>query len=457
MLPSAAEARTPVQPPELPAAVVALVDTGINPYHDVFRDRSPLAKRHPSTYIPGFPKDAQALRLTFDAPNYWSAVKADCKRVWSKIKPGRLYWFPGTKIVGGIAFDGQTSIDCAAAEPSAEGRILDAGGHGTMVASRAAGNKYGACERCRVVAVQMPATVNLIDPGPSNDSSIRAITWAAKNASWIDAQSNSWGPIVPLWDPSGRTGLLTSNPELARAVEKVSRRHLAFWASGNGVAFRGGVLGHPSLLSPHLGPSAVIVGGHDSGYMNTWPGFSPHVVSDSCSSWAAYEDELKKSGDSVGGGTSGATPFAAGGAGRILLEARRLLGDDQTGVSDGVVARGRARGITKGPLKDGKFTIGEWRDVLFKTASERPKTQFEDGPVCDGAQWGPTPVKWTDVPAAYPEYVQIGYGAVDRDSANLASRVLTGSKALPDRGETDQYFTAERAAREVLHQVFTTP
>ncbi|MDQ3956473.1 MAG: S8 family peptidase [Actinomycetota bacterium] len=436
---------------------MALVDTGINPYHEVFRDRSRLAQRHPSTYIPGFPKDAKALRLTLNAPDYWTAVKADCKRIWSKIKPGQLYWFPGTKIVGGIAFDGRGLMNCDAAEPSAGGRILDNSGHGTMVASRAAATEYGACKKCRVVAVQMPTSVNILNPGPSTDSSIRAITWAAKNASWIDAQSNSWGPIVPLWDPSGQAGLLAANPELARAVERVSRRHLAFWASGNGVAFRGGVLGHPTLLSPHLGPSAVIVGGHDSGYMNTWPGFSPHVVSDSCASWAAHEDEIDKSGDSVGGGTSGATPFAAGGAGRILLEARRLLRDDQTGVSKRIVAQGRARGITRGPLKDGKFTLAEWRQVLFKTASERPKRQFEDGPVCEGPRWGPTPVKWADVPDAYPEYVQIGYGAVDGDSAPIAARVLAGLKPLPDRSETDQYFAADRAAREVLHQIFTRP
>ncbi len=440
-----------------PNAVVAFVDTGINPYHEVFRDRSPLARRHPSSYIPGFPKDAEALRLTLDAPDYWTAVRADCKRVWSKIKPGRLYWFPGTRITGAITFEDRTPIDCKAAEPSAAGRILDPAGHGTMVASRGAGTGYGACEDCRIVAVQFPTSIPLLEPGPSTQPAVEAITWAAKNSSWIDAQSNSWGPIVPLWEPSGEAGLVTASPNLARAVEYVSRRHLAFWASGNGAAFRLGVLGHPTLLSPHLGPSAVIVGGHDSGYMNTWPGFSPHVISDSCASWAAYHREIKKSGDSVGGGTSGATPFAAGGAGRVLLEARRLLGDPQTGVSEGIVAEGKAPAITKGPLRDGRFTLAEWKEVLFKTASERPQTQFQDGPVCDQARWAPTPVKWTDVPEQYPEYVQIGYGAVDSDSARLARRVLGGFTRTPDRGETDQYFAADRVARTVLHEIFAGP
>src|SRR5687767_7410171 len=42
-------------------AVVALIDTGINPYNAAFRDRSPLAQRHPSTYIPNYPTNARTL------------------------------------------------------------------------------------------------------------------------------------------------------------------------------------------------------------------------------------------------------------------------------------------------------------------------------------------------------------------------------------------------------------
>ncbi len=441
-------------------AVVAFVDTGINPYHKVFRDNSPRAFKHPSTYIPGFPKDAQALRLTFDADDYWDAVKADCKRVWSKIKPGRLYWFPGTKIVGGITFEPAGPLNCDDSEPQAGGRILDPDGHGTMVASRATGAGYGACPDCRVVSVQFPTSIPILNPSESTDHAVKAIRWAANNSSWIDAQSNSWGPVVPLWEPTGEAGLLTANPELVRAVEEVSRRHLAFWASGNGALFRFGVLGHPTLLAPHMGPSAVIVGGHDSGYVNTWPGFPPHVVSDSCASWAADHEELKKSRDSEGGGTSGATPFAAGGAGGIVLEARRILRDSGTGVVKGVVASGRSGHVSKGPLKDGKFTIKEWRDVLFKTATDRPARRHEDGPPCEvepyrGAPYAPTPVKWTDVPEGYPEYVHIGYGAVDDPAMSVAAKVLRGQKKLPDRSDTDAFFENDRRARTLLHELFS--
>lgn len=446
------------EPDEEPTAdaVVAYVDTGINPYHVVFRDDSPRAYEHPSTYLPGFPEDAEALHLTLDAGSYEAAVAADCESVWQQVETDKLYWFPGTKIVGAISFLAPSPAVC---EPGgvSDAKILDSQGHGTMVASRGTGDGYGACPDCRIVAVQFPTSIPILDPGSSTEPAVEAIRWAADNAEWIDAQSNSWGPFVPAWDPTGAAGLLTANPELVRAVEEVSQAHLAFWASGNGAAFRGGVAGHPTLLAPHFTPSAVMVGGHDSGQVNTWPGFPPHVVSDSCDSWAARAGHLDESGERVGGGTSAATPFAAGGAAAILREARLLLGDTRTGVRDVVVAEGDAGDVTDGPLADGVLTVEEWREVTFKTATDRPERQHEDGPPCDPGLYGPTPVMWSDVPDDYPEYVHIGYGAVDRPAMQRAFSVLRGDEAVPDRSETDQYFAVDRTARETTHTVFRGP
>ena len=59
--------------------------------------------------------------------------------------------------------------------------------------------------------------------------------------------------------------------------------------------------------------------------------------------------------------TSSATPFAAGGAARMLLEARRILGDTGTGVTKGVVASGPKGRVKDGPLADGEFTLEEWK------------------------------------------------------------------------------------------------
>ena len=435
-------------------AVVAFIDTGINPYHVQFRDNSKRAQRHPSTYIPGYPKSAKALRISFGEEKWETAVEKDCE-LWKSVEDGKLYYFPGTKIVGAISFGVGGELDCK--EPGSAFRILDTGGHGTMVASRGASPEYGACKTCRIVSVQNPMAVSFLGPGESNDFAIDSIKWAADNASWIDAQSNSWGPIASAWSPTSETGILTANGEFVKAVEEVSQKHLAFWASGNGAGFRGGAVGHPTLLSPHLTPSAISVGGHDSGTVNVWPGFPPTVVADSCSAWAAYHNKIEESAEDVAGGTSGATPFAAGGAAQILIQARRLLGDDNTGVSKNVVASGKPGKVKSGPLADGKFTLEEWREVTLKTATPRPKGQKEDGPVCGptSAPYNSLPVAWSDVPDEYPEYIHLGYGAIDNESNALATKVISGKAELPDRSDTDAYFEQDDAARRALYEVWS--
>ena len=426
--PAAAKAR--------PTAVIALIDSGINPYHQVFRDDSPLAFRHPSTYIPGFPKEAEALHLSLNEENYEQAVKKDCE-LWKSIESGKLYWFPGTKIVGGITFEGSGGATCIS------GRILDANGHGTMVASRAAASGYGACPDCRVVAIQ------------GYEDGVR---WAADNADWIDVQSNSWGPFLPAWVPASgqEESLLFDTPAFVRMVESAARKHLSFWATGNGAGTRFGVLGHPTLLDPRMTPSIVMAGGHDSGYINLWPDFPPHVVADSCDSWAAYENNIEKSDPDVGGGTSAASPYAAGSAAQILIEARRLLGDEDTGVERGIAAEGTA--TSKGPLADGRLRLDEWKKLLFNTATPRPKGERTDGSVCGAVEglvlYSSTPVRWQDVPEGYPEYLHIGYGATDSVSRDLAYDVLAGRKPMPVRSETDEFFEMDAIARNALHDVY---
>src|SRR5688572_8805840 len=184
-------------PPPTPKSVVAYIDTGINPYHEVFRDTGPYAYQHPSTYIPGFPADAQALPITLpplgEEADWATLVQDDCD-VWKKVEPRKLYWFPGTRIVGAYSTSPAADGNCASLHTGGT-EVLDYGGHGTMVASRGTSSEYGACKAvdCRVVMIQFPGSVNLVNPGPSNEPTIAAVKWAADNSDWIDAQSNSWG------------------------------------------------------------------------------------------------------------------------------------------------------------------------------------------------------------------------------------------------------------------------
>jgi hypothetical protein len=438
-------------------AVVALIDTGINPYNVAYRDDSPLGQQHPSTYIEGFPADAPALHLTLDAEDYDAALVADCA-TWAGVERGQLYWVPGTRIIGAASFQ-HADATCEDGVLDGEVHILDGGGHGTMTSSRAAGAGYGACPTCRIVAIEYTGSVNLVGPAGSEDGPIEAIDLAARHADWIDVQSNSWGPIVPAYDPTSAGGLLGANPHFIREVERVSAAMPAFWASGNGAAFRGGALGHPTPLTPHATPSAIMVGGHDSGYVTTWPGFPPHLVSDACASWAAEHDSIEGSAEDIGGGTSGATPFVAGRGAQLLADARALLGDTGTGQqADGVMAAGDPTGISGGPLADGVLTRTEWQRLLYTTATPRPAAQHEDGPPCGvlGAPYNEVPVAWQDVPDGFPEYLNIGYGAVDDPAQDLARAFLRGEAEPPDRSATDTYFEAHHTVGGITHEVFTT-
>lgn len=424
-----------------PDVVVAFIDSGVNPYHVAFQDGDPRTLQHPSTYLTNYPADALPLNLTFDAADYNAAVRADCEAVWKNTQPGQLYYVPGTKIVGMYAAADNGVIDCAADEPRG-GRALDGQGHGTMVATKVAHPDYGSCPDCRIVAVQ-----------GYNEA---ALIWTKENAHWIDVESNSWGPNPVPWpdaapaDPAGG-----ETQTFMTRVEEAAQVHLSLWASSNGVFGAFGVLGHPSLLRMKLPPSVVIVGAHDSGYITAWHSFPPHVVSDGCNDWAGEHDSIDGSNDSEGGGTSSATPYVAGAAGQILLDARRILEHHGVGIHAGVAASGT--GPQSGPLADGNFTLEEWKDLLKKTADPRPTAQAEDGPRCELTPlYDPLPVQWDQVPAPVPQEALIGYGVVDRLTVALAHEVLRGNEDMPNRAQSDQFFAVEGTARQAIYDNFAS-
>jgi hypothetical protein len=424
--------------------VVAVVDTGINPYHSAFRDRSPLAQRYPGDYLPGFPRGVPALRLTLDAPDLTTALAKDCA-LWRTVQPGRLYWFPGTKVVGAISFRPDGTGLCEGLDSTP---ILDTNGHGTMAASRAVGNGYGACPECRLVAVQaVRGAVAVRDLGLDGEAARQGVEWVAQQAAWVDAQSNSWSPPAP-HDPTGTSGILAGNPALTRTVEDAAQRQLVAFASGNGLGSQSLPPPRPTLGWSHATPSVLLVGGHDSGRVLEWPNQPVHLVGDACDNPAADARTTTSSPPDHGGGTSAATPWVAGGAVRELVVARRLLGARGTGVRDGVVARGRA--LAAGPLQDGRLTLAEWRRVLLATASARPVAEPSDGPACPRTV-GP---QWSTVPDGAPEAVAVGYGAVDSRAQRLAADVLAGRAPLPERPTADALLSARDAASAALHQLY---
>nr|MDQ3977260.1 S8/S53 family peptidase [Thermoproteota archaeon] len=244
-------------------AVVALIDTGINPYSPAFRDTSPLAQKHPSTYLPGYPKDAIALKLSLGL-SYDEAFAKD-ESVWKLVQPGKLYWIPGTRIAGAISFGaGGTSCESPVNVPPAgpflaescpEHKILDDHGHGSMTASRAAGAPSSLGPGARIVAIE--------------GLGAKGVRWAADQG-WIDVQSNSWLSLVPPPIPS----------EVTEAFSYAASKMPTLAASGNGTAYLAGGAPTPTYLLSTAPPGVILVGGHDNGKMTLWAGSPPHVVAD---------------------------------------------------------------------------------------------------------------------------------------------------------------------------------
>ncbi len=448
MVPSAAYAKAA---PKV-HTVVAIIDSGINPYSIAFRDNSPEAFKDPATYIPGYPKATPALHLHLNLP-YDDAVKKDAA-VWAQVQPGKLYWIPGTRIIGAISLGaGGTNCPNVTEIPIVSGefqgdcqehRILDDLGHGTMTASRAAGDPHSLDPDAKIVEIE--------------GLGANGVKWAADQG-WIDVQTNSWLSLAPAPIPS-----------VGGAFKYAAKKMLTLAASGNGAAFATGFAPTPTYILSTGAPGVVLVGGDDNGKMTLWAGAPPHVVADAYSGYAAnFHDNGAMKPDPESCCTSAASPYAAGGAAAVIKQAREILGDTSTGWHDGVVAQGPAGLVGKGPLADGKLTLDELKTLFFHTAEARPAEGKDDGDIHwsgdprppDHTEFGPganpfcigcmtMPVEWKQIPDAASAYTLIGYGGINERSVALADKVLQGTADEPARPLEDQQYSIDQQIREII-------
>lgn len=434
--------------------VVALIDTGINPYSPVFRDTAPRAQQHPSTYLEGYPSDAVALNLTLDVP-LEEALAAD-DAIWRlTIFQNVLYYVPGTRIVG-LIMKTAGGVNCDNGMPDVppagvartigcrERRILDDAGHGTMTASRSTGVGTSLGEGSRVVMIE--------GLGASS------VDWAASQ-SWIDIQSNSWGSLVP------------NEATIKKAFSDAAKKQAVFVASGNGLGLGHGFAPQPTYGSSTAPPGVIVVGAHDNGKVAAWSSAPAHVVADGYGGPTGLHDSNDPPRpDPISCCTSTAAPYAAGGAAAILREARILLGDNGTGLRGDAIAKGSGSFPESSPLADGELSLAELRDLVEKTAEARPEIGMHDGllhftggpaapqnpqhgpgenPFCEGC-WT-LPVDWSEVPADVPSHLSIGYGAVNERSVALAKTVLAGTSLMPQRPIEDAFFAQDEAIRTALY------
>ena len=423
--------------------VIALIDTGVNPYHEEFRG-SFASDEHPAWFVDAYPEEALALPLTLDASDYESA-KASDEEVWAQAGQDNLYYVPGTRIIGAVCFGG-----C---------KPLDEGGHGTGTASLAAGTTLGEAPDALIVAV--------------NGDFFKGARWAARQP-WIDVISMSLGPYVGtctvgVCDPAsagtGNPYVPFSMPYAQKLAYESGKRF--FTGSSQGVGAAVNTTTATGTWSGASGGCAYIWSSSFAGSPWTfaietyWPWtelpwrtscFPPDMVAEGWDLVAASARSVH--GTNGFGHASGATPQAAGAYARVVVEARRVLGSSQEGalesasllggvtahLGEHVLARGTA--ASTGGFADGVLTVAE-AENMFVTSLEQVDvvTSFERHG--DDPRWERDAMP---VPAG-EEYAQEGWGLLtDRARAQLLS-VAQATAEPPPRLEDRAQYEAQFAFR----------
>ncbi|MEA3165766.1 MAG: hypothetical protein QOJ26_632, partial [Thermoplasmata archaeon] len=428
--------------------VIAVPDTGINPYHrDFWEDTYPRNtdsdpandvdfRAYPGTYLDGFPAAVPSLDLTIDGGFHLGADTAK----FSTVPTGSLRWIPGTKIIGAYdAGDATTANGAADTLPlfDDEGTGLFAGGHGTASSSVAAGNLFGSCKECLLVAVE----------------SFGGDEWAYSQ-DWIDIVTVSGGPVANI--PDGSVGIF---PDTGRFFapegqqEAVERGVSLLYAGGNGNDGNFLTPGQ-TYLSTGVGPGwNVRVGAVNNEPFPFQDGSYSIVQSNKpvdISSYGAGTIPAACNTDSTGdcghSGTSSATPITAGHLGDLILHARRMLGDNgrtgafrDTAINAGVVASGTP--VAGNPyLEDGKFTRAEAWYILKQAASPLAPSPVDFNHIVTVGV-GATPV----------DYAYAGYGVVDDDAEARAIAMLDdGTALLRDTADADTFFALDQEVRGAL-------
>lgn len=309
----------PEVPPPEPAArgpqvVVAVIDTGINVYHDHFQRNASIPEEVLRAFVDAESGAApERVSLSRDG-SYEERLEADLER-WESMERGRLYYFEGTNVLG-ISFSSGDDLP-----------VLDEGGHGTGTSGS-------------VVDANPDAIVVMVEGARAEGEA-----WAARQP-WIDLVSMSYGPPGSVPGSAAVFGLETHTHTRAMWAAGI----LPVGAADNSPA--------PAPNDETAGPPWVVgVGGDhpEDECREVVSGNAPDVTADFTQTLPRFQSVDEYGATS---GTSFATPTTAGTLSRVLYEVRDAWGHQ--GGRDGAV-------LATSPGGD-RLTHRDLRETMNRTA-----------------------------------------------------------------------------------------
>jgi hypothetical protein len=463
------------------AVVIAVIDSGISPYHwDFLAEHMPQAKtptksddlplnKAPHTWLSGFPKPSsfasyKSLNITRDPKNAkreHQALRDKDEDRWADVEISKegepaYYWLPGTKVIGAMAFGAPSGLPIYGTG-SAE--------HGMGTSSVSVGNIYGACPECLLVFLQASAEADYE----------AAINWAMKQP-WIDAISNSYGmsSSVVLRDR------VYGGSDVNAQRSAIDRGQEVFFSAGNGVA-NDFITPNGTLMSSQEGPDWIVtVGASDPEDVNYSGAGKPADIAGIGTMYPSAYGSTTVTGKGNFSGTSNATPTIAGTYGRVLWNARQSLSGPSRVQQRGVVAKGGRYACGKArrgcELGDGVLTRRELENRLFQGATpttggyagRRTVPGSVLGLVPVPAPVGGTPVPFvTTPPVADTRRLSEGYGTyrvkLDGNAKWLAEfdarlwGVLNGARPDPKRPAGDvEWFRVDSWCRQHIWGEWTS-
>ncbi|MHB8586877.1 MAG: S8/S53 family peptidase [Thermoplasmatota archaeon] len=397
--------------------VVAMIDTGIDPYPNAFQvntsENASLAKWVGDLPVQGA-KPVQSVHLS-RPPSYAEARSLD-EPIWRTLHPNQLYWFEGTRIL---------AISFTAPPPGDTHLFIDSPLHGTHAAS-AAINADAHAVILEVETNESPGTSKgSVDYGLKNQT-IAAMEWIAQQP-WIQEVSLSFGSLADSPDPAFNS--------FANAThDAVTEGKLVFASTADAP--------DATITGPVAGPPWVIaVGGvvnqtrGDEIFAGRFPDIvGPYVVPNLSNSGSYTHTTTDE-------GTSFAAPTVAGIAAKVLDEFR-----SQSAGQPATTSMGLAR------LSDGRILRNnDLRHAINESATELSPTEYDPSgimaqnistnPLGDGAfVFAATSTPGN--PAA--PFVAEGWGYVGSDAVGRIMAILRNPSQGPGHSPDQVAFMRER-------------